>query len=235
MRSTAIHESRRLAPLPMNLDIGRMTVLEAAQVGMLALVALFIATLAIGIARVAGPGEAWSTLHPLRQAVAIFAWSVALMSGGLSAVVVWLTVATWMDYRNRIADYHALYLDLMQAGEAVETETTIHEWELSPSRAIHILAVAVAIHQRVQAGDTTPWSVRGLTGPTWLGRLRLGDVPAGRAQEMTNALEQLGLIADRGPRKAGSWQPRSTDDIVMALTERYGKIATMQQPIDHEV
>jgi hypothetical protein len=225
MKGASLTESIRPVRAQMDLDVGRLTVREAVQLVGFTVGLLFVATLGALLLWLVWPDyyQDWSGV---RLVFASFAGSVVLFSGGMAVLVARLTIEDWKEYRLRLADWHAVAIEAYEnnGGREVVKEMTV--WDLTPSMTLHTLAVALACHRRAMQGTSAPWSVRELTGPIMLGGHRLGSVSKGAAEEFGRDLSTLGLIAGRGPGKAGQWAAQSEGeviDLVVANWKRLGK------------
>lgn len=210
----------------MNLDVGRLTMREAAGLGGLAVAALAVATVGGLIAWAAGPHayEAIDRLSGWRFLLWLFGVAVGVLGWSFSVVVCYLTLQDWTQYRQRLNDWHYAALESFDRSGGVQIEQTLTQWELGAQQPLHVLAVALAVHAKVAAGEAGAYSVRQLAGPTTLGHVRLGDVPQAQTEAMGKTFEQLKLITGRAPRKAGEWAPKSADDVVRLVAENWPKV-----------
>lgn len=238
MRGMTASEVRRPVEPRMNLDVGRLTVREAAGLGGLAVAALGVATVGGLIAWAAGPHgyEDPANVSGWRFLLWSFGGLVAIVGWGLAVVICYLTVTDWLEYRRRLTDWHYAALDSFNQNGGVQIEQTLTQWELSAQQPLHVLAAALAVHQKVLAGEKNAHSVRQLAGPAWLGLLRLGDVPNGQAEALGKTFEQLKLITGRAPRSAGEWAPKTADDVVRLVMENWPKVKPGEpaRVIEHE-
>lgn len=141
----------------------------------------------------------------------------ATVSGlGISlAWIVWrLAVGSWQAYETRLADWHDVAIEAHATAQGLERTRTIRQWELVSDEFPQVLLVALAVQAKVEKGERTPWSVRALEGPAWLGDYRLGDVAAGEAERMRSRLVEVGLIEGAAPRQAGRWAAGSVGECV---------------------
>jgi hypothetical protein len=205
----------------LDLDVGRLTVKEAMGLGALTIAALFVGTLGGLLAWWAWPEWSWS--GP-RVAFVLFGSAVGLVGSGFGVLVARLTVEDWLSYRRRLDDWHEAALVAYEATEGRETEQHVTAWELTASHPLHVLAVALAVHQRAQAGDAGAHSVRSLEGAVWLGGVRLGDVGSTQAEQIGRVFSDLRLVRGRGPRQSGEWSAGSADDVVKLLAENWSKV-----------
>jgi hypothetical protein len=210
----------------MNLDTGRLTMLEAAQLGGLAVGSLFIAALGGLMSWGAGPGqhETLQSLGGFRFWIWFFGSSVGLVAFSLGAAVVVLTVRSWLRYEQRLQDWHEVSMEAVIQNQGVEVSQTLTAWELTPSTPRDVLLVALAVHARVQAGESNAHTVRALAGACWLGDIRLGDVGGGQPERIAKAFTDLGLVKGKAARKAGEWIPESTDQVIELVDKNWRKV-----------
>jgi hypothetical protein len=207
----------------MNLDVGRLCAREVVQLGSLTIIALFLGTLGAFLVYLVLPGQ-FGTWAGWRVLLALFGGGVAFLGYGLSLTIARLLYRDWTSYHERLAEWHAAAIESYEQSGGVQVETSITEWELSASRPLHVLAVALAIQARAQSGEQNPHSVRAIEGACWLGHLRLGDVTPSQAEHMGRALADLGLVRGRAPRRAGEWVPSGTDEILARFQRNWSKV-----------
>ena len=102
-------------------------------------------------------------------------------------------------------------------------ERTITGWELMTDRPLHMLGLALALHERVKRGEDTPFSTRQLTGDVWLGNVKLGQLTPAAAEEASRFLADVGLVKGRQARQAGRWAAESTEEVIQAVARRWVK------------
>jgi len=211
-------ETRKPAPSPMNLDVGRLTAREALTLFGVATGTLLAAALG---------GLLWWLAVPTTNGalvlVALFGIGMAIMGSVFTFVVARLGITSWYSYERRLDDWHEITLAAYETSGGAETSRTIRQWELTADDFRDVLLIALGVHSRVVAGTSTPWSVREIEGAIWLGGKRLGDVASGDAERVSKVLAESGLIIDRAPRKAGRWAAGSYDEVVEILVKGYGK------------
>jgi hypothetical protein len=214
----------------MNLDIGRLTVLEAIHVGALAVGALAVGAVGGLLAQAAMPGryQTFAEVGGFRFWFLLFGVSVALVGFGLACVVSWLSVRSWLRYEERLADWHDVSIAAYEGADGASTETTVTMWELSATNPLHVLGAALAVQAR-QSGSAGAPSVRSLQGDMWLpspdGKMvNLGEVNTTQAQRMSDVFTQLGLIEGKGARKAGRWVPDDAGKVLELVAANWHKV-----------
>jgi hypothetical protein len=214
----------------MNLDVGKLTIMEAAQLGGLAVAALFVASLGGMMSWGAGPSsaETLANLGGFRFWVWFFGTSVGLVAFGLGTAVVVLTVRSWLRYENRLEEWHNVAIDAVIDNDGIEVSRTMTQWELSTTNPRDVLLVALAVHARHMAGESNAHTVRELSGAVWLENIRLGDIASGQGERFSKTLSELGLVKGKAPRKAGDWAvdggPEKVIEIVATNWSKVGKL-----------
>lgn len=199
------------ASLPVSLEVK-----EVAVSHLLALLGLALVLLA------AAAGLGWLAAAARLPAPALsLLLSLAVLAAVLLAgLVVWLVAAELrarLRHHEMIAAWHDAALARYESGLADSVESRAVSLDLLPSNPMHLLAVALYLHQRCMLGATP--SVRVLAGAFFLAGRRVGDVSKEDAQLLLAELSRRGLIAGRGDRVAGRWLPESYDDVVSVLLE----------------
>jgi hypothetical protein len=214
----------------MNLDIGRLTVLEAIHVGALAVGALAVGAVGGLIAQAAMPGwaQTFRDVGGFRFWFLLFGVGVALVGFALAAITTWLSLRSWLRYEDRLQEWHDVAIDAYIGADGASTETTVTMWELTASNPLHVLGAALAVQAR-QSGTAGAPSVRNLQGDMWLpapggNMINLGEVNTTQAQRMSDVFTQLGLIEGKEPRKAGRWVPSSADDTLRIVAANWHKV-----------
>jgi hypothetical protein len=214
----------------MNLDVGRLTILEAVHVGSLAVGALAVGAVGGLVAQAALPGrfETFASAGWFRLWFFLFGFAVAFVGFGLSVTVTWLSVRSWLRYENRLQEWHEVSIDAFVGVDGALTEQTVTMWELTASNPLHVLGAALAVQAR-QSGSAGAPTVRSLQGDMWLpspdGKMvNLGEVNTTQAQRMSDVFTQLGLIEGKEPRKAGRWVPGSADDTLRIVAANWHKV-----------
>jgi hypothetical protein len=231
MRATQTTENKKPVEPRMNLDVGKLTIREATELGILSVTALFVASIGgvMGWAAVGhlGGGLIWAWVWILGNAIGLVAFA-------LGGVVCWLTVRSWLRYEDRLQEWHEVSIDAFIGADGMEVSTQHTEWELTTNTPRDVLLVALAIHQRVQAGEGNAHTVRELSGAQWIGGVRLGDVTGAQAERMSRALGQLGLVKDKAPRRAGTWAAGSADDVIARVVGGWSKVKNDTLPVNHQ-
>jgi hypothetical protein len=214
----------------MNLDIGRLTILEAIHVGALAVGALAVGAVGGLIAQAAMPGwaQTFRDVGGFRFWFLLFGVGVALVGFALAAITTWLSLRSWLRYEDRLQEWHEVAIDAYIGADGASTETTVTMWELTASNPLHVLGAALAVQARQSENASAP-SVRSLQGDMWLSSpdgkmINLGEVNTTQAQRMSDTFSQLGLIEGKEPRKAGRWVPGSADDTLRIVAANWHKV-----------
>jgi hypothetical protein len=223
MRGATLTEAVRPVRSQMDLDVGRLNPREAVQLVALTVGSLFVATLAALLVWLVWPKgfEAWG---PVRLVFAFFGLALGLLSVGFGVVVARLTLDDWLEYRGRLNEWHAVAIAAYEANQGREVVKQLTVWDLSPAMPLHVLGVALTCHRMVSQGSDTPWSVRALEGPVLLGGRRLGEISKSSAEEFSRDLARLGLVAGRGPGKAGRWVPSSEAEVVELVVKNWPRL-----------
>jgi hypothetical protein len=200
--------AQRPAAPPIDLNGGRLDILRAALAGGFVLAALLVMVLGVWL-------FSWA-----ESRIAMFAGAIVAIVGALfGGVVLWVSVAEWLDHRRRVADWHDLALESYARLQGAETIQQVSEYELSADNPAHVLLAALLVHLRVQSGEVTPYSVRSLHGPYFLANRRIGNLSKLSAESMSRKLADLGLIDGRSPGVAGAWVPASADEILAIVSK----------------
>ena len=219
MRLTTTTINNRPAPVPVDLDAGRLTVAESVKLAAMVLAAVAIAAVASIVAYLAWPVYTVTWLDRLRVILTAWACATAIVTVWYAVIVVRIMVDDWRSYQARLADWHDAALQAYQARAGLDQQVTYTELDLVPSRLSDMLALAIWIHRQVQAGADTPWSIRQLqAGPLLLAGHTIGNVATRQdAEIVARYLARCGLIVDRAPGRAGRWIARSESDVVDAV------------------
>jgi hypothetical protein len=232
VRGIQATEKRSLAAPAMSLDVGRLTVLEAIQVGALGVGALGVGALGGLIAQAALPGwgETFRDVGGFRFWFFLFGAGVGLVGFALAAITTWLSLRSWLRYEDRLQEWHDVAIDAYIGADGSSTEQVVTMWELTASNPLHVLGAALAVQFRQQGGGggSAP-TVRSLQGDMWLpspdGKMvNLGEVNTTQAQRLSDVFAQLGLIEGKEPRKAGRWVPSSADDTLRLVAQNWHKV-----------
>lgn len=204
------HIKRPISP-PVDLDGGRFNVLQAALAGGFVLAALLLASFGGWIVV-----RSWG-FASLGVAIGLVLF---LVGAAFGLVVLWVSLGEWMDHRRRVADWHNAALWAYQENGA-ETVEHVSEWEFSADNPAHVLVAALTVARRLSEGADTPWSVRGLQGPVFMGARRVGSISRLRAEELGRRFVQLGIVEGRTERVAGVWSATSPADIVRLVWDNW--------------
>ena len=223
MRGATLTEAVRPVRSQMDLDVGRLNPREAVQLVSLTVGALFVATLAALLTWVAWPKE-FESWGMVRLVFVVFGFALAGLAVGFGVMVARLTLDDWLEYRQRLNEWHDVAIAAYQANQGREVVKQLTVWDMSPAMPLHVLGVALSRHRLVQQGADTPWSVRALEGPVMLSGRRLGSVSKSSAEEFSRDMAKLGLVAGRGPGRAGEWVPRSESEVVELVVSNWRKL-----------
>lgn len=150
----------------------------------------------------------------------VFSLAVAGVAVTFGGIVLRVSVAEWIDHRQRIQDWHELSL-ANYAELGAETVEQVSEWEFTSENPAHVLLTALWVHQRLQESGEPAYTVRNLSGPMFLAGRRVGTISKGTAERMGQKFAQLGLIAGRKERQAGVWVPRTADAVIYAVLRNW--------------
>jgi hypothetical protein len=197
----------------MAIDEGRLDVRRAALAGGFVLGSLVCAALG-----------AW--LVTLAQTVLIVAWlgaGIVVCALAFGGTVGYIAVVEVLDHRERVRAWHTAALLAYEEQNGVELEQTLTEWELSAWHPMHVLLVALSVQRRYEQSGGTPWSVRGLEGPVFIGGVRFGEVPASQARLLGQQFAEMGLIEGRAAKSAGQWAARDAGDVIELVARNWGR------------
>lgn len=152
----------------------------------------------------------------------VFGLAVAGVAVTFGGIVLRVSVAEWIDHRQRIQDWHAVTLANYTALGA-ETVEHVSEWDFTTENPAHVLLTALWVHQRLQDQERgeLAYTVRGLYGPLFLAGRRVGTISKGTAERMGQKFAQLGIVAGRKERQAGVWVPRTADEVMYAVLRNW--------------
>lgn len=196
----------RPVPLPMDLDAGALNIKQAVIVLCFVGMCMVVVALGLGLAvLVVWRGGYWLVLGLLGLLVAFVALAMA-------GVVFWLAVRAWYDHRERLIEWHNTAVDgYVNSGDrGIVAEP--NDWSFSAESPVHMVWLAVQLHEQVVGGAETPYSVRNLVGlHLWRGR-RVGELTKSEAERVGRKLAALDLIEGRMEGYAGRWVPRSAGE-----------------------
>jgi hypothetical protein len=222
-RAISARETVKPAQLPVDLRDARLKLSEAVQLLGYSLLALLVGAIGGWLALAATPAAAvdWTKT---RAIIALFGASVAIVGVGQAVNVSRLMAASWWRYLDWCDRYADVDIESREASGNQERETEVRIWELSANTPRDVLLVALAVWYQVQQGEAHAYTVRGLTGPLWLGNIRLGDVNTTQAQRTAKALAQVGLIEGRTGTRSGEWTAQSADEVIMRVLENWNRV-----------
>lgn len=214
--------SQRSAPAgPMvDQEHGRFEAKSAALAAALVFGSLLVGAVFGLITVAATPEYSYDTISGYRL---IFWWfgligaMIAVVFGG---VLLWITVADWLDYRER----RRLDFDTALAArqeQPVILEQEITEWTLLPGDTRSELLTSLACYYRYMNGDMMPHTNNKLTGRILLdtgneGTL-VGELTQQHAEQMGNRFAELGLVEGRGPKVAGRWIADDPGELIRTI------------------
>jgi hypothetical protein len=209
---------------PMAMDAGKPSAREAMFAGGVALAFWGVAALGGWIAALFGPHQ-YETLGAIGIARGIglaFGALVGLSGLWLGLDFARLTRRGWLDYQQRLADWHAVTIEAweQQGGQIVEEQS--NEWELRADKPDEVLWFLVAMHRAAVGGNEAPWALRRVCDEgVWVGNRKIA-INTNQARLMVDNLATMGLITGRTERHPGRWVPATLDDAV-TLYERNSK------------
>lgn len=201
------------APPPMAMDAGKPSAREAIFAGGVALAFWGVAALGGWLAALFGP-HGYESLGEIGIARMIGLAFGALVGGAglwLGVDFARLTRRGWLDYQQRLADWHDATLEAWQSqgGQAVEELT--NEWELRADKPDEVWYFITAMHRAVQQGQDAPWALRRVCEDgVWMGNRKLA-INTNQARLMVDNLATMGYITGRTERHPGNWVPSSLD------------------------
>jgi hypothetical protein len=201
---------RPIAPF-MDLDGGGFNALQAALAGGFVLASLLLASFGGWLLILS-----WGSVS-LGVALGLVLFLVGT-AFGLTVLII--SLGEWTDHRRRVADWHSASLLAYQENGA-ETVEHVAEWEFLADNPAHVLVAALTVARRISEGADTPWSVRGLRGPVFMGSRQVGSISKLQAQELGRRFVQLGLVRDRAEGVAGVWSVRSSSEIVELVWDNW--------------
>ena len=225
-KAQQITATERIGPakMPMDLNAGRLTFQEGAQLFGLGVGALAAGALGALLAWLVWPISLWEW-SGWRFILAAFGLGTGALGLGMASITAWFAFREWSGYLRRKEDYHQLYIASHENVGGVEVERTITGWELVTDRPLHMLGLGLAVHERVLKGEETPFSERKLLGDgnVWLGGVQLGKVTPAVAQEASRFFADVGLVQGRGSRQAGRWAAQNEADVIQAVSKYWAR------------
>jgi hypothetical protein len=195
----------------MDLDGGRFNALQAALAGVFVLASLLLASFGGWILV-----KSWGSAN-LGVAIGLV---LSLVGSAFGLVVLRISLGEWADHRRRVADWHNAALVAYQENGA-ETVEHVSEWAFSSDNPAHVLIAALTVARRLSEGADTPWSVRNLMGPVFIGSRRVGSVSKMQAEQLGQKFDRLGLVDGRSERVAGSWSTTSPEQIIKLVWDNW--------------
>ena len=150
-----------------------------------------------------------------------------------------VTKEGWASYYRRLEDWHNAMLEAFDNTGGQESVTQISSYSIDPKIPAHTLAVALAVHQALEAsGNKTArgyaYSTRGLNGSQFFrtsnGLLLAGELFGTKPEELNRLFVELGLITNQKPGYAGEWACRSIEEVMSKVLNnwyRLGKAYTV--------
>lgn len=182
-----------------DLDVGAVDIKEAALSFAFVVGMLLAAAAGAFILKLSFTREHWNFLS------GAFGLLVALVAIYLGYAVLTLTLERWRAHQARIAawDEAALAGYVGLGGGSYTDEVT--EYSFSADNPLHVAWCAIEVMRRIRAGDDTPWAIRRLRGPLFLGARRVGELSKTEAERMGARFAELGFIEGRCEGYAGRW------------------------------
>lgn len=211
---------------PMALDAGKPHAKDALLSGGVTLAFWGVATLGGWLASLFGPHafEGIGEIGVPRMIGFGFGLIVGLAGLGLGLDFARLTRRGWLDYQERLQEWHAVAVDAyQQQGGQVQEELT-NEWELRADKPDEVWWFITAMHNQVQAGSDAPWVLRQITAEgVWFGNRKIA-INTNQARLMVENCATMGLITGRTERHPGRWVPESLDDAAMIFERNAKKV-----------
>jgi hypothetical protein len=204
----------------MDLDVGKLTINDAAYLGLFALGAAVGTSLLLPLGWAALPDWSASFWWP-RVFVSASALILAGFLLGLAGIVAWLMIRGWIAYQSRLDDWHDVTISAFDQSGGKEEETSMTMTDVVPGRLADVLALALALHRLVQEGKTSAYTVRELQGGAFLAGRRLGEVSPSSARLLSDKFVELGLVHGRKAGHSGDWVPRSCDEVVELVSRNW--------------
>lgn len=209
--STESIKVRRPAAPHMDLNTGQIDLTQAAIAGGYVLGALLLATLG-----------AWLITLDIAWYVRVVGACIVLASviyGSTTSVIILLG---WFDYRRRVAEWHKASLeDYRRAGG--ETYEAQRDTQLRANEFGDVLLAALSVYLRIKAKEEQPYSVRQLAGPVFVKNHRVGDLTKPKAEAMSKAFGELGIVTGRVEGFAGDWQPKTADELIDLVVKKWNR------------
>lgn len=232
----------RPALAPMDFNAGKPNPKDALFNSGLTLLFVLVAAIGAWISIVFGPRSGESAL-PMEYNFIGWARAIGLLMG-------WATAATcirfalsygsitekgWTSYYNRLEDWHTISIAAFRDQGGQEVEDTLTTWELRPTLARDVLAVALCIHREMRLDRATrayewPYSTRGLDRSLYLSseskgnQVLIGSLTGTRPEEVNAIFTQLGLIRGAKPGYAGAWAPRNEGEVIELVASNWNKL-----------
>lgn len=209
---------------PMAMDAGKPTAREAMLSGGVALAFWGVAALGGWVASLFGPHgfEGLGEIGVARWIGLAFGCLVGLAGLALGLDFARLTRKGWLDYQERLADWHAVALEAWERSEGQATEELTNEWELRADKPDEVWWFITAMHAQVQQGQEAPWVLRSITSDgVWFGNRKLA-INSNQARLMVDNCATMGLITGRTERHPGNWKPATLEEAA-EIFSRNGK------------
>lgn len=199
---------------PMAMDAGRPSAREAIMAGGVALAFWGVAALGGWIAALFGPHgyESLGQIGIARMIGLAFGGMVAMAGLWLGLDFARLTRRGWLDYQQRLAEWHDATIASWEAQGGQSVEELTSEWELRADKPDEVWWFITAMHRAVQSGQSAPWALRRVCDEgVWVGNRKLA-INTNQARLMVDNLATMGYIVGRTERHPGRWVPATLDD-----------------------
>lgn len=211
---------------PMAMDAGKPSAREAMFAGGVALAFWGIAALGGWLASLFGPHgyESIGDIGIARLIGLAFGGLVGCAGLWLGTDFARLTRRGWLDYQQRLADWHEVALSAWEAGQGQVVEELTNEWELRADKPDEVWYFITAMHLAVQSGQEAPWALRRVCDEgVWIGNRKLA-INTNQARLMADNLATMGLITGRTERHPGSWAPATLEDAASKFVANSKKV-----------
>lgn len=225
-REISARESTRVQAAPVDLEFGkfepgqvvRLFAIAAGALGAGALGGLLLSWGA------AGSSSSWGWLAALGLWVGVFGALLLALGFALAGAVTVLAARSWWRHQARVDDWHFAQLAAYEAAGGQEREREVSMRGLTLAEPLHVLGVALAVAERAQRGERSPWSSTQLRGDVWFGNMKLGQLGKGEAEDFSKALAQLGLVRGRVKGAAGQLATADYAEVLQLVASGYGKV-----------
>lgn len=195
---------------PINLDSGKLDVIQAGMAGGYVLVAMLVVSLGAGM-----------VIYIESTFVRGLGAGIAIIGIAFGGTVLYVSLTTWLDHRRRVEQWHQATIETWIDMSGSERLEYVNEWELSSSNIAHVIVAALWVLDRIREGETNAHTVRKMTGPLFLCGRRIGNLTKDNAAAMGQQFARLGLIQDRREGFSGTWVADTADQVFYTILERW--------------